>query len=252
MHNGCFVIKNYRNTNERGDMYKQMAHLVLMVFFLAGCLHCGRIGSPIDVPSQGYPSFPWPPPRATVFMDIDRDCFSDDSPPAYLKEVACRLEAALSRSGYVDRSYYSIVHGFALVTRIEQINADGTSKENDVRWRFHHRAPAKFDLRAYLQSLLMAQPGIYRVIVFTVTDVPTMQSAASPSLDEVNAWLSGGMNFLPSFIGNNEFTEDYHCTAYIYEFSRQTEDHPVVMDMECAITALQHLEKAGIMEGLRI
>ena len=86
---------------------------------------------------------------------------------AKLGDVDSILSNVLHGNGYVEQSYYAVPDGFALVTKLDQINTDGTSKALPDRWSI---APANvslsyFSLRSYLPALFTAAPGDYRLIV---------------------------------------------------------------------------------------
>ena len=80
---------------------------------------------------------------------------------AKLGDVDSILSNVLHGNGYVEQSYYAVPDGFALVTKLDQINTDGTSKALSDRWSI---APANvslsyFSLRSYLPALFTAAPG---------------------------------------------------------------------------------------------
>lgn len=112
------------------------------------------------------PSFPWPPPAASADEVIPRATLEQGAIPKSLGDVEARLASALRANGYVERSYYAVPDGFALVTRLEQIGSDGTSKPPPGRWSLSSRSASDFTLSDYVRALFTADPGYYRVIVF--------------------------------------------------------------------------------------
>ena len=80
------------------------------------------------------------------------------------------LDLALVKNGYYDKSYYVIkpgdsIIGFAIATRLEQINADASSKEEPNRWNTKVEMN-EFTFKEYIKSLFFTQTGYFRVIVF--------------------------------------------------------------------------------------
>ena len=153
---------------------------------------------------QEIPKFPWPPPRASATAEIPRRFFSSESGELLrLRDVKRALQAALESCGYFEKSYYSVPSGFAMVTRLEQINHDGTSKKPPDRWAVEVQRLRKFSLKAYLKALFSANPGYYRIIVFAVT-TPFYQTEEIVSRKEAMEWLWSGLNELPDSIGQLE------------------------------------------------
>ena len=74
---------------------------------------------------QPIPAFPWPPPRASTMMNIEDAALRVAGDSTTLGQVDAELRAALNDAGYVDKSYFAVPDGFALVTRLEQIDDDG-------------------------------------------------------------------------------------------------------------------------------
>ena len=168
-----------------------------------------------------------------------------------LGDVATELERAFSSAGYVERSYYAVPQGFALASRLEQINSDGSPAPGAIRWSANIAAPKVFSLASYLRALLGATPGDYRVVIFVVTAAPVTQTTNEPSLQQAQEWLSGGANKLPASIGNIPFTSDSACTALIYEFLQESRDSSAVLKLPSPLTGLAHLEAAGLWRALQ-
>jgi hypothetical protein len=197
------------------------------------------------------PLFPWPPPQASATEVIPSPLVEVESGRTRLRDVDRRITAALEQNGYYESSYYAVTKGFALVTKMEQIESDGTPKEGPQRWVLVPQRPEKFTLARYITALFGATPGHYRTIVFIVTPGAFTQSSAVVTREEANAWLGGGLNRLPASIGNLEFSrEDYACTALIYEFERPTETEEATLRLPGLIPGRIHLVKAGIWGGL--
>ena len=196
--------------------------------------------------------FPWPPPQASATEVIPRTLLEPKLGPTRLRNADQRITEALEQNGYYERRYYAVPEGFALVTRMEQIESDGTSKQGPQRWTLQPPLYAEFSITAYFAALLRGMPGYYRVIVFVVTPFPFEQSTAKVTPNEIEEWYSGGLNRLPPSIGNLEFShEGYACTALIYEFERPPEVDEPRIRLPGRIPGRIHLVKAGIWEKLQ-
>lgn len=81
-----------------------------------------------------FPVFPWPPPQASATEVIPRELLEAEGNPTLLKEIDRKITEALERNGYYESSYYAIPGGFALATKMEQIESDGKSMQGSQRW----------------------------------------------------------------------------------------------------------------------
>lgn len=201
-------------------------------------------------PPPAMPAFPWPPPRASATQIIPLEFFvGDEGQMPTLGFAAERIEAALGTAGYYERSYFHAPEGFALATRLERINGDGTPKAGSERWLIEMTPVSVFSPYEYLRALFTARPGYYRIIVFVVS-TPFSQSPETISREAAEMWLVEGANKLPRAIAAREFTEDHLCTALIYEFVK-----PSDVDLPRQLTpsrhqGREHLQKAHLWQAL--
>jgi AraC-like DNA-binding protein len=164
-----------------------------------------------------------------------------------LRDVDDRITAALDRNGYTETSYFSVPDGFALVTRLEQFEPDGTPKGDPDRWSLSPPRLRNFSLSSYLKALLMGQPGHYRVIAFIVTPRAFSQANVQVTPEQASEWLADGLNQLPEPIGDLDFSRaGYACTALIYEFERATDSDGPKVRVPGGLSGLVHLQKAGL------
>jgi len=197
------------------------------------------------------PEFPWPPPEASSTAVIPSQFLAYSAGEIVrLCDIDERLSAALEHCGYVEKSYYGVQDGFAVVTRLEQINSDGTPKEPPERWSMAVGPLRRFSLREYLRSLFSANAGYYRIIVFIITPHPFSQSEVRLSSGEIEAWLRGGLNVLPSSIGERVYTNEYNTTALIYEFEQSEVGAEPNLIVPGRLTAQTHLKKSELWNSL--
>lgn len=200
---------------------------------------------------DSLPIFPWPPPYASSWMVIPpemiRNSFND---LIMFRDVSQKFERALNSCGYSEKNYYAIPDGFAIVTRLEQINQDGTPKESQERWIVDLQPLRTFSLKEYLKALFAARVGYYRIIVFIFSPHSFSLSDAKVSEWEAEAWLAPGGNALPSLIGRQKYSEDYKCTALIYEFEQYNPGAKPEIKSQGRLTAKTHLLKANLWQNL--
>src|SRR5713101_704656 len=195
------------------------------------------------------PSFPWPPPAASASEQIPNDLLAASATLHSLGDINTRLAAALEKSGYAEKKYYAVPNGFALVTRLEQIEADGRPKPEPDRWSSN--SPAFRSLSDYLRALFSANPGHYRVIVLIVTDVPFAESEKRVSEAEAVNWLHAGLNRLPPEIAERPYNPDVVSTALIYEFEKDQGKDPQLNEPS-RLGAHEHLTHSGIWGALGV
>jgi len=206
----------------------------------------------------GIPAFPWPPPQASAWAEIDPALLRNPSDEmTLLRDVDQRLSKALVACGYGEKSYFSAgpdtlmaPDGFAMVMRLEQINADGTPKEGQDRWATDLGPLQTFSLRAYLRALFTANPGHYRIIVFIVTPHAFSQADTTVSRDEAMGWLIEGQNRLDPLIGALAYSPAYQTTALIYEFEQPRRGEEADFVVSSLLIGRVHLEQADLINAL--
>jgi hypothetical protein len=166
-------------------------------------------------------------------------------------DIANALESAFQTAGYVERSYYAVPQGFALVSQLEQINSDGTPKDATFRWQTTIAPPKVFSISSYFHALLGATPGDYRVVVFIVTPAAFATKPGAPGFQQSQDWLTGGLNKLPDPIRGWPFTADTAVTALIYEFEQASRDASAIERLPSGLTGQMHLQAAGLWAALQ-
>lgn len=215
-----------------------------LVAILGGCT------APPQAASPEMPSFPWPPPSASAEAKIPANWLPPTGGATRLFAVSDKLEQALRAAGYPKWSYSSVPRGFALVTQMEQIKADGTPSRAPARWSTKLPSARELNLVELIRALAGAPEGYYRVIVFLVTDQPWPRTREAPTGEEARRWLANGFNRLPPSIGELEYESQYETVALIYEFSKQSETADATQVEPSATSAQEHLKKAGIYDPL--
>jgi hypothetical protein len=167
-----------------------------------------------------------------------------------INDVVQKFEDALNSCGYVEKTYYSVPKGFAIVTRLEQIDSDGVSQKTPARWATEIQPLQKFSLKTYIKALFGARVGYYRIIVFIFTPYPFSQQEVEVDSQEAQTWLSSGLNVLPQALGQKEYSQDYKCTALIYEFEQHGTEAPPEIKIPGRLTGKTHLVKANIWHAL--
>ncbi|MEX2497486.1 MAG: hypothetical protein WD397_01260 [Wenzhouxiangellaceae bacterium] len=194
------------------------------------------------------PSFPWPPPKASTVMNLNDSALRMSGHSTTLGQLDEQLGQALSGAGYVERSYFSVPDGFALVTRLEQIGPDGTPLDPPDRWSADAGPVRQFDLRTVLRALFTANPGYFRILVFVVSPHPFNQSKEMVRREEAMEWLQEGMNRLPSAVARGRYTSIFRTTVLVYEFEKSEFSDPLLISGR--LTARTHLQRSGLLPSI--
>ena len=158
----------------------------------------------------------------------------------------------MDEAGYHERSYFALPNGFAVLTRIERIDADGRPIAND---RFNVSTTLDlgeaFTLPNIIRALLTANPGYYRIIAFLVTNRPTFQSSTPIRAQELQRFVDTGSDSLPPGVASLKYDTNagYHCVALIYEFEKEESQQEAVF-MPSPDQGRDQLKYAGIWAAL--
>lgn len=198
----------------------------------------------------GIPVYPvWPPESPTWQFSLDRYIGSRDG--MSLGTAGSRLQAAFESAGYLEHSYYAVPGGFAIVTRIEQMDSAGNRLRGSARYELPGQR-TRDSLTNILYSLFVnAPPGYYRYIVVVVSVRPFATRNRLLDDDEALRRLRGGANRLSSVYRRVPFTEDYNVDALIYEFRWDGGDNPVRMLEPGRVSPQDHLTRTGLARAVR-
>jgi len=198
---------------------------------------------------EAMPPFPFPPLEASAQHVLSKEYFKEGGS---LANVNQKLLKAMNLCGYLEKSYYSIPKGFAIVTRIEKIKKDVSSYPPPERWDVEQpkNQEKPFGLWDYLASLFTAKKGTYRIIVFLITPIPFNQSEEKMSMRAAKRYLKGGENKLSEDVGNELWTKYYDCTALIYEFVKPEYEKGKFVRIS-KYQGLTHLERSNLLYHLK-
>lgn len=215
----------------------------------SGCSAAYNPTASSSIPTHTIPEFPWPPPTPSAIADLTLGVRPGDS--LSLGNIDSKITFALNKGGYDEFSYFGVPNGFAIVTRIEQINPYGIPEYSN-RWvsELSPISLKNFSINKYFEALFSAPRGYYRIFVFIVTPDLVIQSGTPVSQSEAEAWSIEGANKLPSYLKFLSYTSEYQTTAYVYEFVQSGVGSKVNQNIPSIISGKQHLENSGILDLL--
>jgi hypothetical protein len=175
---------------------------------------------------SNLPFFPWPiPPPSTYFTPRDIEFLQINH--GSLGAMADSLESILGEAGYTQFKYYNVPWGVAMATQLERIEIDGTPFPSPARWDINDMSLSidDFQVGQFLRMLVGAEPGLYRVLVFVVTEKTQeiVFDQKSPPLteQEIQKIADDGAISLPEQIRDVEIGGDYNLSILIYEMFRK-------------------------------
>ncbi|MBV8685984.1 MAG: hypothetical protein JOZ90_15255 [Alphaproteobacteria bacterium] len=163
-----------------------------------------------------------------------------------LYDVGERIKAAVRRAGFDSWGFYRVPGGFALVTRLERIRADGKPLPPPRRWQTGPRSlldPQDFgSLKSLLEALRHADAGRYRTIVLHVAPVPPSYGGADVPAP------AGGAAFLTADFRAIPFAPPYAVRALVYEMKRPSigAEARLLPAGASGLDGVGHLREAGI------
>jgi outer membrane protein OmpA-like peptidoglycan-associated protein len=193
--------------------------------------------------------FPWPP-NASAVSTVARNYLVRHDETISLKTLGERLQFALGRAGYGQGGFYGVPGGFALASKMEQFKGeDGAPLMGNNRWIIDLIPPRLFS-REYWEAISKGVSGNYRVVVFVVTDRSFTGSGEEVTSQRARTLVKGS-NTLPEEPFNRmPYSNNYTCTALIYEFRQTDSDTPPKFQPSSVLQADTHLRKAGILKAL--
>jgi hypothetical protein len=219
------------------------------IMFIATSAPPPRRGPPWTYRELQLPAwrFPDEPPLPSTFAQVPDKLLRRPS-TGTLAALAARLQQALAEAGYVGETYLPFDDGFALITPMEGIASDGRPRPDAGRWAV--KSPPLFSLHDYLEALLHARHGLYRVWVFTVSTHSYRFGPQDNTPERLRGLYAAGATGLPREIERRLFFDEYHCFALAYEFERLEQPPQPVFVPASNVLADQQLLASGIIGAL--
>jgi len=201
---------------------------------------------PAAPPQLELPPFPWPPPQASARVTVP---LIPGRGEHVVGDIDRRILSALDAMGYVERAHYWVPDGYALITRVEQIERNGRPRA--MPYRFSAQLPPPDSLKDYFAGLFTSPPGYFRIIVFVVTDLSFNDTAAPLGEAEATGLLQRGPAALPPVIADQPLPLKTKCTALIYEYQKSSVDTgSAAVPIQSTVDAVTHLRQAGLWQLL--
>ncbi len=186
----------------------------------------------------------WPPPSATSVW------LGEPSAWATLDEASRFIGDALRGAGYGDQRWFPIgahyEHGFAVTTRLERIEEDGTPKSRVERWLRQYPEAASLHWLAGSAETYLPSAGRYRVLLVAFTDLHVPLRGRPQRWDEGTAMEGPG---LPSteVPARHRVSAGYQVGVYIYEYEATSADgEGALLPPDRSVPGAAFLERSGL------
>jgi hypothetical protein len=164
-------------------------------------------------------------------------------------QVADRMAHVLEAAGYADTRVFRIGarydHGFAVITRLEQIQDDGAPSSRE-RWSSRFPAAAELKWLGGARRPHLPGAGRYRTFVLAVTDVPRKGTRPTP-WDERTVMDGPVLPAVP-FPADRKLSSATTLTVYVYEYAATSAagEGAFVDSADSRISAAAHVRAAGL------
>ena len=200
---------------------------------------------------EDWIDFPWPPPEPSAVMEIPRRLLTNGAAldELLVRDIQRQVESALEAAGYVERAFFRIdCDGFAVVTRLEEIDSTGLPVLNGARFATSGQSQS-WSLASYLARLFYAPPGFYRQIIVAGTDKEFDRDDLLPPPDEadLDELFERGSSVAIDIDEEVVWGQDHVLYALVYEF--ETEGvRDVKQNRPSELSVHDHLRRSGILE----
>ena len=187
-------------------------------------------------PPQAVENFlPWPPPKGSDAQDLTNSVLSairrSQKTNVLLADVDKYISARLTPVGLKPSAYFSTPdhHGYAAVTRLEQIDESGRRLEGNSGFSKELPESGNF-LWRFFRGLVSLPEGHFRLLVAFVTTDPidTWYSSDPVTLHVADRWVSRGCDDLPVELGRLPFTDKYKIFLRVYQIASKGGDSHLV------------------------
>jgi hypothetical protein len=158
------------------------------------------------------------------------------------------LTRHLNAIGHVERRYFAVPEGFALLTRLEQIDRAGMPLPESQRWEVN--PIVEMNLGRFLESIFISTKGYFRFVAFIVADT-SFGSGEPISRPGMQVLFARGYGDLPDDLGQRLVRDTTNCTVLIYEFVVTDVERETRVSDPSAIGARAHLLGLNLAEQLQ-
>lgn len=197
--------------------------------------------------------FPIPAPSPSCLGLLDMSLILDQSTYA---DVDILLRQKLTGAGYYENQYFELPDGFAIITKLENIDVNKRPLKENHRWALGANeigsSMVKNEISSfeeYKNALIMPNSGYCRFFVFYFSATPfsSVQNNFIPiTTENFNDKFSfAGMNRLPVELGLRRVKNEHRIFVLVYEFIKKENQTPKFIKSS-NYSANAHLNKSNL------
>jgi hypothetical protein len=196
-------------------------------------------------PDPALPQWPLPPPLWSAYDTIPSAALGKAHET--LEAVHERLAGTLRRLGYATQGIFAAPGGFALMTMVERIHADGKPYRPPARWTTSRVQPR--NLREYLEILFVEKPGRFRVFVFVITPRLSLGTPTGELTEaRAEALMDNAYRVLPTAVAEQPYA-GRRCHVLVYMLEKKPGRRAKIVRND-PLLLTGHLRGAGIAANL--
>lgn len=184
-----------------------------------------------------------------------RRAFTPTKTPT-LGKVDDAIRKTLTNAGFQQWSYYVVNNGFAVITQVEQFDAQASNAKcvsGNNRWRDTPPEENIASLLNYLKGFLWPRNGYFRFFVFVVSDQPMPKGREDVKIDpkQVDKLMRCGSNSLTEDMARMAFTTAHKVTILVYEMEVPETTRIGAERVPPKFQPAQHLEGSSILMNIK-
>lgn len=163
-------------------------------------------------------------------------------------ELGDHFVTALAKANYSAYAVYPYEHGFALITRVEKCEKDGSIAKD--RWANLDQTGlplSKVFTYEYWNQLFRGRRGDYRFFIFAFTRGPLKFTAKETTATEAALWQAQGSPVLPSGQRDIKINYPFFFSVMVYEFSSAGDSTVFLRPQNAVLGAWEELEGSKIV-----
>ncbi|RKH74553.1 hypothetical protein D7W81_00950 [Corallococcus aberystwythensis] len=194
--------------------------------------------------AERLPALVWPLPLPTSRLTLRLPTSGTGTAATTLFGPASQLNTLL-RDHAFETAWYTVPHGVAVLTNIEQINDSGQALAGPLRWE----SGPVFRLNsasAYIRALFGPSAGRFRAFLFIISDASPSYAPTELSPEVLNSIKTTGEDSVPAALSSMPLQDGHQIHCLVYEFRRTATDTPSLLLKTSEIRVKEHLRLAGL------
>jgi hypothetical protein len=204
------------------------------------------LGRPPE-PGSVTPLFPLPPPSFTAFARVPAELLGTAN--TELATVHGRLLRAFEYLGFPEPAVFQTPGGFALVTNVERIAADGTPMYGRDRFTAGKVPLAKFAPEEWMKRFFFGDERQFRLTVVVLAPEKLRGPSLTITEDAAREWIQHGGTALPAAVATTRLVAVSPVVLF-YHFAKTGGTVQLIPETKTPLPGSVHLQKLALLAAL--